>query len=84
LDRLAGTPVNVLQLVVGPTGFVGAPEAAVVDFIRSTFADRPKPDLVMSVAGPAAEFARKYRLQLFPVRRFCSRPSIVDTSTEDR
>lgn len=66
LDRLAGNPVNVLQVVVGPTGFVGAPEPAVVEFIRSTFADRPKPDLVMSVAGPASEFARKYRQQLFP------------------
>ena len=51
---------------MGPTGFVGAPEQAVVDFIRSTFADRPKPDLIVTVAGPAAVFARKYRQQLFP------------------
>ena len=66
LDQRAGTPVNVVQVVVGPTGFVGAPEQAVVDFIRSTFADRPKPDLIVTVAGPAAVFARKYRQQLFP------------------
>ena len=58
--------MNVVQVVVGPTGFVGAPEQAVVDFIRSTFADRPKPDLIVAVAGPAAVFARKYRQQLFP------------------
>ena len=51
---------------MGPTGFVGAPEQAVVDFIRSTFADRPKPDLIVTIAGPAAVFARKYRQQLFP------------------
>ena len=61
-----GRPVNVVQVVVGPTGFVGAPEQAVVDYIRSIFADRPKPDLIVTVAGPAAVFARKYRQQLFP------------------
>ena len=61
-----GTPVNVVQITVGPTGFVVAPEQAVVDFIRSTFADRPKPDLVVAVAAPATLFARKYREQLFP------------------
>ena len=66
LDQRAGEPVNVVQVVVGPTGFVGAPEQAVVDYIRSTFADRPKPDLIVTVAGPAAVFARKYRQQLFP------------------
>ena len=37
LDRRAEKPVNVVQVVVGPTGFVGASEQAVVDFIRSTF-----------------------------------------------
>ena len=58
--------MNIVQVTVGPTGFVGAPEQAVVDFIRSTFADRPKPDLIVTVAGPAAIFARKYRQQLFP------------------
>ena len=61
-----GRPVNVVQVVVGPTGFVGAPEQAVVDYIRSTFADRPKPELIVTVAGPAAVFARKYRQELFP------------------
>ena len=59
-------PVNVVEVVVGPTGFVGAPEQAVVEFIHSTFADRPKPDLIVTVAGPAAVFAHKYRQQLFP------------------
>ena len=66
LDQRAGGPVNVVQVVVGPTGSVGAPEQAVVDYIRSTFADRAKPDLIVTVAGPAAVFARKYRQQLFP------------------
>jgi len=66
LDRLAGSPVNVVQVVVGPTGFIGAPEQAVVDYIQATFADRPKPDLIVTLAGPAAVFARKHRRQLFP------------------
>ncbi len=66
LDRRPGRPVNVVQVVVGPTGFVGASEQAIVDFIRSAYVDRPKPDLIVSVAGPAAVFARKYRRQLFP------------------
>src|SRR5678815_3601400 len=68
LDQRAGRPVNVVEVVVGPTGFVSAPEQSVVDYIRSTFADRPKPDLVMSTGAPAAAFARKYRQQLFPDR----------------
>ncbi len=34
LDRIAGSPVNVVQVVVGPTGFVGASEQAMVDFIH--------------------------------------------------
>jgi len=68
LDQRAGKPVNVVQVVVGPTGFVGAPEQAVVDIIRSMYADRPPPDLIMTVGGPAAVFARKYRPQLFPGR----------------
>ena len=65
-QRAAGKPPNVVQVVVGPTGFVGASEQAVVDFIRSTYADRPPPDLMITIAGPAAVFARKYRAQLFP------------------
>jgi signal transduction histidine kinase len=51
---------------VGPTGFVGAPEDAVVDYIRSSFAGHPPPDLIVTVAGPAAIFARTHRQQLFP------------------
>ena len=42
-----GDPVNVIQVVVGPTGFVGASEEAVVNYIRAIFADtsraRPHP-----------------------------------------
>jgi hypothetical protein len=66
LGQRIGQAVNVVEIVVGPTGFVGAPEHVIVDYIRSAFADRPKPDLIVTLAGPAAAFARKYRQQLFP------------------
>jgi signal transduction histidine kinase len=66
LDRPPGMPSNVVQIVVSPTGMAGAPEQAVVEFIRSTYADRARPDLIVTVSGPAAVFARKYRRQLFP------------------
>ena len=69
LDQISERPVNVVQVVVGPTGFIVAPEQAIVDYIRSTFANRLKPDLIVTVAGPATVFARKYRQQLFPDRK---------------
>jgi signal transduction histidine kinase len=65
LDRIAATPVNLVQVVVGARGLVDPPDEAVIAFIRSTFANQ-KPDLVMTIAGPAAQFARKYRPSLFP------------------
>src|SRR6478609_4228736 len=66
LDQRAGKAVNVVQVVVGPTGFIGAADHAVVDYIRSIYANRPAPDLVMTVGGPAAVFARKHSHELFP------------------
>jgi signal transduction histidine kinase len=66
LEQRTGGPVNFVQVVVGQTGLVGAPEQSVVDYISSIFADRPKPDLIVTIAGPASVFARKYRKQLFP------------------
>ena len=66
LDRLARKPVNVVQVVVGPTGLVGATERAIVNYIQATFAEGPKPDLIVTLAGPATVFARKYRQELFP------------------
>ena len=66
LDQRAGTPVNIVEVVVGPTGFVAAPEREVVGYIQAIFANRPKPDLIAAFAGPATVFARKYRQELFP------------------
>ena len=50
----------------GANGSVGASEQAMVDYIRSTFVGRPKPDLIVTVAGPASVFARKHRQEIFP------------------
>jgi signal transduction histidine kinase len=66
LDQRASEPVNFVQVVVAPAGFIVPPEEAVVDFLRSAFADRPKPDLIVTIGGPAAVFVRKSRRQLFP------------------
>jgi len=66
LDQRIGQPVNVIQVVVGPTGFVGAPDQDLVDYIRSIFAGRASPDLIVTAGGPAAVFARKHRQELFP------------------
>jgi len=66
LAQRVGGPVNYFQFTVGRASLVGAPDESVVDFIRSSFAGRPKPDLIVSLAGPASQFARKYHQQLFP------------------
>ena len=66
LDKRAQAPVNVVQVVLSPAGFGDGSEQAVVQYIQSIFIDRPKPDLIMTITGPAAAFARKHRQQLFP------------------
>ena len=66
LDERLGRPVNIVQVAVGPAGLVAATEQATVDYIRALFAQSSPPDLIVTVAGPAAVFARKYRPQLFP------------------
>ena len=66
LEERAGTAVNVIQVVVGPTGLFVAPEQAIVDFVRARFTNRPNPDLIVTLGGPAATFARRHRAQIFP------------------
>jgi signal transduction histidine kinase len=66
MDSRMAAPVTFTEFVVNPSGFNVTPEAAIVDFLRAGFANRPAPDLVMTTAGPAAAFARKYRRHLFP------------------
>jgi PAS domain S-box-containing protein len=66
VDKLAGEAVRFVQFVVSPSGFDVTPDQAIVDFVRSTYTERPKPDLVVTIGGPAAAFARKHRHLLFP------------------
>ena len=66
IERRIGEPVIFTQFVVNPSGLGATPERAFVDFLRSAFADGPRPDLVMTVGGTAAAFARKHRQELFP------------------
>jgi signal transduction histidine kinase len=65
LEARAGRPVTMVEFVI-PTGSVAAPEQALVDYIRATFANGPAPDLIVTMGGPAALFARKHRPQIFP------------------
>src|SRR5688572_7680386 len=49
LDRRAGIPVNLNQAVIDST----APDDAVVDYIRATYAAGREPDLIVTAGGPA-------------------------------
>ena len=66
LDERAAGPVTVTQFVLAPAGFADAPEQPILDFLLTAFVQRSRPDLVVTVGGPAAAFARKYRQRLFP------------------
>jgi signal transduction histidine kinase len=66
LDQQIERPVNFVQVTVGPSGLVAAPEDAIVDFIRSAYGELRKPDLIVVLGGPASVFARRHRAQLFP------------------
>jgi PAS domain S-box-containing protein len=64
-ERSADT-VTYVQFIVNPAGFEESPDQAIVGYLKSAFADRPRPDLIVTIGGPAAAFARKYRQSLFP------------------
>jgi signal transduction histidine kinase len=66
LQERASQPVTVTEFVVAPAGFTETPEKPIIHFLQSVFADRPKPDLIVTVGGPATAFARKHRQDLFP------------------
>lgn len=66
LAARAHSPITIAQFVVTPAGFAEAPDEPIVAFLRSAFVERSKPDLVVTVGGPAAAFARRHRSTLFP------------------
>jgi signal transduction histidine kinase len=65
IDERATEPVTFTELVVNPAGFRDIPEDALIEFLKSAFAGRPKPDLVITTGGPAADFAQRNRPRLF-------------------
>ncbi|HET9371198.1 MAG TPA: ATP-binding protein [Vicinamibacterales bacterium] len=58
--------VTFVDFVVNPAGFEESPDGAIVSYLQSAFAGRPRPDLVVTIGGPAAAFARTHRQSLFP------------------
>ena len=65
LDQRVGGPVNYIQVIVGRrvcrrAGDIGR-RLHSLHLCRSS-----RPDLIVTIAGPAAVFAREYRQQLFP------------------
>lgn len=59
-------PLTLTEFVVTPAGFSDAPEQAMVEFLRTAFAGKPQPDLVITIGGAAAAFFQRHRAQLFP------------------
>lgn len=66
IERRSPEPVTVMQAVVNPSGFATTPERPIVDYLSSTYVGEHAPDLVVTIGGPAATFARKHRARLFP------------------
>src|ERR1051326_962164 len=66
LMRQSSEPVNVFEISMQPLRFNERPdEEYIVDYFRSMLAGHQL-DLVVSLGGPAASFAQKYRKELFP------------------
>src|SRR5262245_3083819 len=66
VSRLSPQPVEFIELSLQPARFSRSPEEEpIVRYVEATLAGRPL-DLVVSLGGPAATFARKYRQRLFP------------------
>jgi signal transduction histidine kinase len=90
LDGRFAEPLTFTQFVVTPAGYTATPERAVLEYLRSVSAGQPEPDLVVTVGGLAAVFARKHRAELFPRsplllaatdRRFIEATPLADDET---
>ena len=66
LGRQSPEPLNIFEVSLQPALTPEHPrEAPVVDYLLSTFSGQ-RLDLVVTLGGPAAAFAQKYRERLFP------------------
>ena len=90
LDGRFDEPLTFIQFVVTPPGYTATPERAVLEYLRSVSTGQPEPDLVVTVGGLAAAFARKHRAELFPRsplllaatdRRFIEATPLADDET---
>src|SRR3954454_12456033 len=66
LETRTKTAITFSEFVLAPPGFAQTPERPTINFLQSAFAGQPKPDLVVTVGGPAAVFARSHRREFFP------------------
>jgi signal transduction histidine kinase len=65
LLRRLGTSVTLFDFVVVPAGLTATPREPVIDYLQSIYSREP-PELIVTIGGPAAAFARSNRQQLFP------------------
>ena len=66
LSRSFAQPIDLIEVSLQPARSTHrAPDESIAAELQSTFASR-RLDLVVSIGGPAAVFAKKYRHQLFP------------------
>jgi signal transduction histidine kinase len=90
LERQSQWPLDIQEHTLLTARFNNpGPEAPFVEYLRSLYRDR-RPDIVISVGAPAAEFVQKYREQLFPgtptvltavEQRLVDRASLTDNDT---
>jgi PAS domain S-box-containing protein len=66
LSRRLKQPLNFVQFSLAPAGFRNTPEEGAVAYLRSIFAGRRAPDLIITVGAPAALFAHRHAGTLFP------------------
>ena len=66
LSRRLAQPLNFVQFSLAPAGFRDTPEEGVVAYLRSLFAGRRPPDLIITIGAPAALFAHRHAGTLFP------------------
>ena len=72
LERRPDEPVNFVQFVVSPAGFAVPPEDDIVDFLQSAFADRPKPDLIVTIwlrPSRAVPLVKPWALSIAPLSK---------------
>jgi PAS domain S-box-containing protein len=59
------SPINFVEISLRPTRWeMSPPEEPILSYVDAAVADAP--DLIVTMGGPAAQFARRHRARLFP------------------